>query len=301
MGRPGRPGWRAAALFIVQLTLMGCMSVVLVACVLLWAFWYREGSPNPFAYLLKADQKPKAQLSASEHRGEELTPTPLSATSSPPEVESSLPFDELKTSPPPSETQSPDAGMDIPTPEATASDQGSPSLGQPFDGAQDPTSPGGPVVSQASTDLVASLPDRPATRIVIPAIDVDAPVVVVPIRNGTWDVEQITHEVGHLQGTASPGDSSNVVMAGHITLTAGGYGPFRGLSQLESGDEVLVYVGDQEVYVYTVDSVKTVEATDVEVAYPTTEPILTLITCVNWNPTQGRYNDRLVVVAHLGG
>jgi sortase A len=73
------------------------------------------------------------------------------------------------------------------------------------------------------------------------------------------------------------------------------------LSQLESGDEVLVYVGDQEVYVYTVDSVRTVEATDVEVAYPTTEPVLTLITCVNWNPAQGRYNDRLVVVAHLGG
>nr|NIN69151.1 hypothetical protein [Anaerolineae bacterium]NIN99229.1 hypothetical protein [Anaerolineae bacterium] len=59
-------------------------------------------------------------------------------------------------------------------------------------------------MSQASTGLVASLPDRPATRIVIPAIDVDAPVVVIPIRNGTWDVEQITHEVGHLQGTASP-------------------------------------------------------------------------------------------------
>jgi sortase A len=151
------------------------------------------------------------------------------------------------------------------------------------------------------TGLVASLPDRPATRIVIPAIDVDAPVVVIPIRNGTWDVEQITHKVGHLQGTTSPGDSSNVVMAGHITLSTGGYGPFRGLAQLQPGDEVLVYVGDQEVYVYKVDSVKTVKATDVEVVYPTMEPILTLITCVNWDLVQGRYNDRLVVVAHLGG
>ena len=149
--------------------------------------------------------------------------------------------------------------------------------------------------------LIVSLPDRPATRIVIPAIDVDAPAVVIPIRSGTWDVEQITHEVGHLQGTASPGDNSNVVMAGHVTLTAGGYGPFRGLAQLQPGDEVLVYVGDQEVYVYEVDSLKTVEATDVEVTYPTTEPILTLVTCVHWDPVQGRYNDRLVVVARLGG
>ena len=276
---------------------MGGVSVVLVACVLLGALWRREGSPNPFTYLLKGDQRPKTQFSASESQREELTPALLSAAPSPSEVEDSLPFDKLRTSPPPSETQSSDAGMAISTPEATASDQGSPSLRQ----AQDTVSPGGPAVSQATTGLVASLPDRPATRIVIPAIDVDAPVVVIPIRNGTWEVEQITQEVGHLQGTTSPGGSSNVVMAGHITLSIGGYGPFKGLAQLQPGDEVLVYVGDQEVYVYQVDSVKTVKATDVEVVYPTTEPILTLITCVNWDPVQGRYNDRLVVVAHLGG
>ena len=124
--------------------------------------------------------------------------------------------------------------------------------------------------------------------------------VIVPIHNGTWDVEQITHEVGHLQGTASPGDRSNVVMAGHITLSSGGYGPFRGLAQLQPDDEILTYIGDQEVYVYRVDSIRTVEATNVEVAYPTAESILTLITCVNWDPLQGRYNDRLVVVSHLG-
>jgi LPXTG-site transpeptidase (sortase) family protein len=285
VGRPGRPGWWAAASFIVQLALTGGVSVVLVACVLVGALWLREGSPNPFTYLLRGNQKPKALLSASEHWGEELTPTALS----PSEVENSLSFDKLRTSPSLSETQPPDAGMAISTPEAAVSHPGSPS------------SSGGPPVSQASTGLVASLPDRPATRIVIPAIDVDSPVVVIPIRNGTWDVEQITHEVGHLQGTASPGDSSNAVMAGHITLAAGGYGPFRGLAQLQLGDKVLVHAGDQEVYVYVVDSVQTVEATDVEVAYPTTEPVLTLITCVNWDPMQGRYNDRLVVVAHLGG
>jgi LPXTG-site transpeptidase (sortase) family protein len=285
VGRPGRPGWWAAASFIVQLALTGGVSVVLVACVLVGALWLREGSPNPFTYLLRGNQKPKALLSASEHWGEELTPTALS----PSEVENSLSFDKLRTSPSPSEAQPPDPGMAVSTSEAAVSHPGSPS------------SPGGPPVSQASTGLVASLPDRPATRIVIPAIDVDSPVVVIAIRNGTWDVEQITHEVGHLQGTASPGDSSNAVMAGHITLAAGGYGPFKGLAQLQPGDKVLVYVGEQEVYVYVVDSVQTVEATDVEVAYPTTEPILTLITCVNWDPVQGRYNDRLVVVAHLGG
>jgi len=281
VGRPGRSGWWAVASFIIQLALTGGVSVTLVACVLVGVLWRREGAPNPFTYLLKADQKPRALLSASEPRHEGLVPTPLSAAPPPLGVENPLPV--------PSEAQPPDAGMAISTTEATASNQGFPS------------SPGGPAASQASMGLVASLPERPATRIAIPAIDVDAPVVVIPIRNGTWDVEQITHEVGHLQGTASPGDSSNVVMAGHITLTAGGYGPFRGLAQLQPGDEVLVYISDQEVYAYQVDSVQTVKANDVEVTYPTTQPILTLITCVNWNPVQGRYNDRLIVVAHLGG
>ena len=57
MGVPGRPGWWAAASFIVQLALTGGVSVVLVACVLLGALWHREGSPNPFTYLLSTGAK----------------------------------------------------------------------------------------------------------------------------------------------------------------------------------------------------------------------------------------------------
>ncbi len=278
IGGSSSPKWAVVSL-IVQFTLMGCISVMLVACALLGALWHREGSPNPFAYLVSSDRKLKTQFPASERRGQETTPAPLSATSSSAEVVS--------------EVQPPDMGRAIVTPEAVANES-------PSSPAQAVALPGGPAVSQVPTGLVASLPRRPATRIVIPAIGVDAPVVVIPIRNGTWDVKQITDEVGHLQGTASPGDSSNVVMAGHITLAGGGYGPFRGLAQLQAGDKIQVYVGDEEVYVYTVDAVKTVKATDIEVAYPTPDPILTLITCIHWDPVQGRYTNRLVVVAHLG-
>lgn len=278
--KASRPGWWATALFIAQLTLMGCISMTLVACVLLGALWYREGSPSPLIDL----QRPKPMLSASEPQGGELTPIPLSTALSPADL---------------SETQPSDTKEAVSTPEARAGEAGSPPLQQPLDGVQETGSSEELTVSQAPGGLVASLPRRPATRIVIPAISVDAPVKVIPIRNGTWDVKQITYEVGHLQGTASPGDNSNVVMAGHITLATGGYGPFRGLAQLQGGDKILVYIGD-EVYVYTVDSIKTVKATDVEVAYPTTEPVLTLITCVNWDPVRGRYSNRLVVVAHLG-
>jgi hypothetical protein len=62
------------------------------------------------------------------------------------------------------------------------------------------------------------------------------------------------------------------------------------------GDQVLVYGDDGTVYVYTVDSMKVVEVTSVEVASPTSDPILTLITCHNWHPDEGLYQDRLVNV-----
>jgi sortase A len=160
--------------------------------------------------------------------------------------------------------------------------------------------PGAAPSGQGKTlTLPSSLPDQPAKRIVIPAINVDTPVVLTPVRNGTWDMEQITHQVAHLQGTANPGDSNNVVLGGHYTLPDRSPGPFAELGNLEMGDQVLVYSDDGKVYVYKVGSMKAVEVIAVEVASPTSDPTLTLITCHNWDPGEGIYQDRLVVVAHL--
>ena len=160
--------------------------------------------------------------------------------------------------------------------------------------------PGAAPSGQGKTlTLPASLPDQPATRIVIPAINVDRPVVVIPVRSGTWDMEQIIHQVAHLQGTGNPGDSNNVVLGGHCTLPNRSPGPFAELRNIEIGDQVLVYGDDGTVYVYTVDSMKVVEVMAVEVASPTSDLTLTLITCHNWDFAEGIYQDRLVVVARL--
>jgi sortase A len=165
--------------------------------------------------------------------------------------------------------------------------------------ADGPVSEADPSGQGSILTLLASLPDWPATRIVIPAIDVDRPVEVIPVSNGTWDMEPITHQVAHFQGTASPGDNNNMVLGGHFTLPDGSPGPFVELGNLEIGDQILVYRGDGTVYVYTVDSMKVVEVIAVQVAFPTLDPTLTLITCHNWDPDEGLYQDRLVVVARL--
>ncbi len=137
-----------------------------------------------------------------------------------------------------------------------------------------------------------------ATRLVIPKLKLDAPVMVAPIENQTWNVSRLGQAVGHLEGTAPPGSNSNIVLAGHITLAAGVYGPFAGLAQLAAGDEVLVYEGDKG-FRYIVDNYQLVERTAIEVTQPTTTGQITLITCSNWSRETNKYEQRIVVKGHL--
>ncbi|PWH15572.1 MAG: hypothetical protein DDG58_10875, partial [Ardenticatenia bacterium] len=146
--------------------------------------------------------------------------------------------------------------------------------------------------------LPADQPRTPATRLIIPKLGVDAPVILIALRNGTWQVDQLTYEVGHLQGTASPGDTSNIALAGHVTLARGGDGPFRYLSQLRQGDEVLVFAGEQP-YRYVIKEVRVVSPEDVQVTFPTADPTLTLITCANWNRERRVYDNRVIAIAQL--
>jgi len=137
-----------------------------------------------------------------------------------------------------------------------------------------------------------------ATRLVIPKLKLDRSIIISPIKNQTWQVDHLDQAVGHLEGTAPPGSNSNLVLAAHVTLEAGIYGPFAGLAQLAPGDVIFVYSGQQK-FEYVVDGYQTVERTSVEVTYPSDSGQVTLITCNNWNQAEGRYDQRLVVKGHL--
>jgi sortase A len=137
-----------------------------------------------------------------------------------------------------------------------------------------------------------------ANRLVIPKLNLDAPIVLSPIENQTWKVDHLGQAVGHLEGTAPAGSNSNIVLAGHITLSAGVYGPFAGLGQLAPGDVIYVY-DNEEVYQYIVDGFETVDRTAINVTYPSSTGQITLITCSNWDDLEGRYVERLVVKGHL--
>jgi sortase A len=127
-------------------------------------------------------------------------------------------------------------------------------------------------------------PEAP-TRIVIPAIDVDALVV----EGDTW--EQLKLGVGHHLRSANPGERGNMVLSAHNDI----YGEiFRHLGDLELGDEVIIYAGEQP-YRYAVQAKQIVEPTQVSVLAPTTKPVATLISCYPYMVD----THRIVVVAEL--
>jgi sortase A len=78
--------------------------------------------------------------------------------------------------------------------------------------------------------------------------------------------------VGHIPGTALPGQPGNVGLAGHRDTS------FRSLKDLKINDEIRFSTlhGD---FKYIVESLIVVEPNDVEVLAPTSENALTLVTC----------------------
>ena len=161
-----------------------------------------------------------------------------------------------------------------------------------------PNSPGGArpnedEIPEHLRPLVQSLADIPlptpgpeqATRIQIPAIDIDAPVV----QGDGW--EQLKKGVGQHVGTANPGENGNLVLSAHNDI----FGEiFRELDRLEAGDQVVIYT-NQRSYAYVVSQSRIVEPAQVEVMESTSQPTVTLISCYPYLVD----NQRIVVTARL--
>lgn len=135
----------------------------------------------------------------------------------------------------------------------------------------------------------------PASRIIIPSIEVDSRVVELGIvfEDGEWQWERPVHAVGHLKGTADPGRSGNIVMSGHISSPVRGEGQvFKRLPEIKLNDVVVLYTPVRG-FAYQVVGKKVVLPSDVDVLKPTPDETLTLITCV----PDFIYSHRLIVTA----
>lgn len=145
-----------------------------------------------------------------------------------------------------------------------------------------PTDPGGaqfneseiPEHLRAHVQAMVNLPiptasPEQAIRIQIPAISVDAPVVM----GDTF--EQLKKGVAQTIGTSNPGQPGNMVLSAHNDI----FGEiFRDLDKLKPGDEIIVF-SNLRSYTYIVEEQLIVEPTQVEVMNQTSSPTITLISC----------------------
>lgn len=104
------------------------------------------------------------------------------------------------------------------------------------------------------------------SKLEIPRLGLSA-VVVEGIR-----ARDLRLAVGHIPGTALPGDAGNIVIAGHRDTF------FRKLGQIRGRDRIVLTTlhGSFE---YSVESILVVEPTNVQVLQSSADPVLTLITC----------------------
>jgi LPXTG-site transpeptidase (sortase) family protein len=157
---------------------------------------------------------------------------------------------------------------------------------------------------------------QPPVWIEIPGLGVERTIVPVgTVLHGEqleWDTDSLFATsnrrdlVGHLEGTANPGQRGNVVLIGH-NYNRGLYnwrGVFYALNHLQPGDLIHVLDQDDERFTYQVERVDTVtwqaRSTANTLAHinhlaPTQDETLTLVTCggANFAP----FPNRLYVTA----
>jgi sortase A len=101
--------------------------------------------------------------------------------------------------------------------------------------------------------------------------------------------EILSRAVGHIPGTALPGQAGNIVIAGHRDSF------FRSLRKIHEGDRIVLETPGAS-YGYKVESTSVVAPTDLSVVQNSHQPELTLITCYPFSWI-GSAPDRFIVRA----
>jgi LPXTG-site transpeptidase (sortase) family protein len=141
-----------------------------------------------------------------------------------------------------------------------------------------------------------------AASIIIPSLDLTAPIVNLPLDNsiGTWNTSQLGDNVGHFEHTPWLGQNGNIVLGGHATDEDGTPSIFYELPGVSVGDLITIRVGDQDVN-YLVRRIRSVAINDLSILYPSRGETLTLLTCSGFNPETRTYERRLAIVAERVG
>ncbi len=141
---------------------------------------------------------------------------------------------------------------------------------------------------RASAGVGPDTPARAADPLVLGRIEIPRIGVSAIVREGDDDAT-LALAVGHVPGTARPGERGNMVFAGHRDSL------FRALRHIRVDDVIHVRTLGGG-YTYRVDSTEVVKPRETRVLGPTADAVLTLVTCYPFGYL-GRAPDRFVVRA----
>jgi sortase A len=124
---------------------------------------------------------------------------------------------------------------------------------------------------QAQVQPAAAPALKPSHGVLIGRVSIPRLALSAIVFEGTDDAV-LKRGVGHLTGSALPGQPGNVVLAGHRDSF------FRDLRNIRQGDLIDVTT-EWGTHRYQVDSTEVVNPAEIGVEAPTRTPTLTLITC----------------------
>lgn len=161
---------------------------------------------------------------------------------------------------------------------------------------------GGSTVAEADVTGAEAQAADPS-RVRIPAIGVDAPIIPLGLRDdGRIEVPVDFDATGWWADGPEPGETGPAVILGHVDSREGP-AVFFDLPRLDPGDRILIDRLDGSTVTYLVERIEEhpKDAFPTEAVYgPTSEPVLRLITCGGvFDNTRRSYEDNIIVFARL--
>ncbi|WP_156722727.1 class F sortase [Streptomyces apocyni] len=159
-----------------------------------------------------------------------------------------------------------------------------------------------------AADLVAApaLAASPPTRIRIPALRIDAPLMGLALNaEGGLNAPPADRPTlaGWYEAGTAPGERGTAIVAGHVD-NADGPAVFYSLGAVQKGHTIEVAREDGRTAVFTVDAVEVYDShafPDEKVYGATDRPELRVITCGGGYSKETGYLGNVVVFAHLTG
>jgi LPXTG-site transpeptidase (sortase) family protein len=158
-------------------------------------------------------------------------------------------------------------------------------------------------ITSYQTEQNSGIPVMPE-RLVIPKLDIDAPVESVgQDSQGRMDIPKADEDVGWYNMGYKPGENGSAVMAGHFDTKTGAPAVFYNINKLAPGDTLKVVGTNGETLTYIVTRAEAYAFDKVPLTsiFATKgKAQLNLITCDGvWSAGAHNYSQRLVVYSEL--